>query len=250
MKIRRPSLSYGVAFFARRGRREIGLVAGLFIVAALILGFGLLADAVVEGGTAAFDRAILLAFRTPGDSADPIGPPWLEEAARDVTALGSIPFLGLLLVAVVCYLLLVGKRGLALLMGASVLGGEAIDTILKIGFRRPRPELVAHAARVFTASFPSGHAVLSAVTFLTIGALLTRGHADRRVKVYFIALAVLLTVTVGLSRVYLGVHYPTDVLAGWCLGAAWATLCWVAALWLQTRGQVEPATSGREGGDA
>jgi undecaprenyl-diphosphatase len=249
MQSQRPSLSHWFAFFARRGRREIGLIAGLFVAAALILGFGLLADAVVEGGTAAFDRAILLAFRTPGDTADPIGPPWLEEAARDVTAFGSIPFLGFLLVAAIGFLLLVGKRNLALLMSASVLGGEAIDTILKIGFRRPRPELVAHAARVFTASFPSGHAMLSAVTFLTIGALLTRVHADRRVKVYFMVLAVLLTVTVGLSRVYLGLHYPTDVLAGWCLGAAWATLCWVAALWLQARGQVESEAGAGESDD-
>jgi undecaprenyl-diphosphatase len=240
MRFHPPSLSGRFAFFARRGRREIGLIAGLFVVAALLLGFGLLADEVVEGGTAAFDRAILLAFRTPGDTADPIGPPWLEEAARDITALGSVPFLGFLLIATVLYLLLAGKRHLALLMGASVLGGEAIDTVLKIGFRRPRPELVAHAARVFTASFPSGHAMLSAVTFLTIGALLTRVHADRRVKIYFMTLAVLLTIAIGMSRVYLGVHYPTDVLAGWCLGAAWATLCWITALWLQARGQVEP----------
>ena len=131
----------------------------------------------------------------------------------------------------------------------SVLGGEIIGTVLKIGFHRPRPELVAHSARVFTASFPSAHAILSAVTFLTIGALLTRAHADRRVKIYFMALAVLLTVAVGLSRVYLGVHYPTDVLAGWCVGAAWAALCWVVALWLQVRGQVEPEAGAGDRGE-
>ena len=163
--------------------------------------------------------------------------------------MGSLSFLGFLVVAALGYLLLIRKRHLAILMAVSVLGGEIIGTVLKIGFHRPRPELVAHGARVFTASFPSGHAMLSAVTFLTIGALLTRVHADRRVKIYFMALAVLLTVAVGLSRVYLGVHYPTDVLAGWCLGAAWAALCWVAALWLQARGEVEPETDAGNRGE-
>ena len=246
----RSPMSQRFALFARLGRREIGLIAGLFVVATLILGFGLLAEEVIEGDTAAFDRAILLAFRTPGDTADPIGPAWLEEAGRDVTALGSVSFLGILVVAVLGYLLLVRKRNLAILTAVSVLGGEIIGTVLKIGFHRPRPELVAHSARVFTASFPSAHAILSAVTFLTIGALLTRAHADRRVKIYFMILAVLLTVAVGLSRVYLGVHYPTDVLAGWCVGAAWAALCWVAALWLQARGQVEPEAGAGDRGES
>ncbi len=240
MKFPLPSTPQRLAFLARLGRREIGLIGGLFVVAALVLGFALLAEEVTEGDTAAFDRSILLAFRTPGDPADPIGPPWLEEVGRDVTALGSFAFLGFLFLATVCYLLLIRKPHLAVLMSVSVLGGEILSNLLKIGFSRPRPELVAHAARVFSASFPSGHAMLSAVTFLTIGALLTRVHADRRLDFYFMTLAVLLTVAVGLSRVYLGVHYPTDVLAGWCVGAAWAALCWVVALWLQARGEVEP----------
>jgi undecaprenyl-diphosphatase len=125
-------------------------------------------------------------------------------------------------------------------MVVAVLGGEILSTILKMAFDRPRPD-IPHAARVFTASFPSGHAMLSAVTFLTLGALLTRVNADQRVKTYFMALAVFLTVIVGLSRIYLGVHYPTDVLAGWCVGAAWAILCWSGAYWLQQQGKVEPA---------
>jgi undecaprenyl-diphosphatase len=236
----RFSLSQRLSWAAQLGRREIGLIAALFVIAALVLGFGLLAEEVIEGDTAQFDRTLLLALRTPGNPADPIGPPWLEEFGRDVTALGSYAFLGFLLAATIGYLLLTRKRHLAMLMSASVIGGEIISTVLKAGFDRPRPELVAHAARVFSASFPSGHAMLSAVTFLTIGALLTRVHSDRRVKVYFMALAVLLTVAVGLSRVYLGVHYPTDVLAGWCIGAAWAAVCWTVALWLQSRGDIEP----------
>jgi undecaprenyl-diphosphatase len=217
-----------LAFLARLGRREIGLIAVLCIASGLVLGFGLLAEEVLEGDTEQFDRRILALFNAGGD---PLGPPWLEEVGRDVTALGSFVFLGLLSAAVVGYLLLIRKPALALLVIVAALGGTLLSTLLKLGFDRPRPDLEA-AARVFTASFPSGHATVSAVVFLTLGALLTRGGARRRVKSYFAGLAVLLTVMVGLSRVYLGVHYPSDVLAGWCLGAAWASLCWAGAVWL------------------
>jgi undecaprenyl-diphosphatase len=215
------------------------MLIGLMVVALLVLGFVGLADEVSEGDLAGFDSAITLALRTGGNLADPIGPPWVEEMGRDVTALGSFVFLGFLLVAVAGYLLLIRKRAAALLMTVSVLGGAAISTLLKIGFDRPRPE-IPHAARVFTASFPSGHATLSAVTFLTIGILLSRMSVDRRIKTYVLALAVFLTVAVGLSRVYLGLHYPSDVLAGWSIGSAWAILCWAAALRLQREGAVEP----------
>lgn len=219
-------------------RDEMWPVATLLLVGLLLLGFGLLAEEVLEGDTAAFDRSILLAMRSAGNPADLIGPPWLQEMARDVTSLGSLAFLGFVLIAGVGYLLLVSKTALAAFMGLAVLGGELLSTILKISFDRPRPD-IPHATRVFTASFPSGHAMLSAVTFLTVAALLTRVHADQRVKTYFLALAVFLTVAVGLSRVYLGVHYPTDVLAGWSVGSAWAILCWKISIWLEERHTVD-----------
>lgn len=215
-------------------RHEMWPVATLLLVGLLVLGSGLLAEEVLEGDTAAFDRSILLATRSASNPVDLLGPPWLQEMARDVTSLGSFAFLGFVLVAGVGYLLLVRKPALAAFMGLSVLGGELLSTILKLSFDRPRPD-IPHATRVFTASFPSGHAMLSAVTFLTVAALLTRVHADQRVKTYFLALAVFLTVAVGLSRVYLGVHYPTDVLAGWSVGSAWAILCWKISVWLEER---------------
>ena len=81
--------------------------------------------------------------------------------------------------------------------------------------------------------------MLSAVVYLTLGALLARTQTHRGIKVYFLAVAGLLTVIIGVSRVYLGVHWPTDVLAGWVGGAGWALLCWLVMLWLQRRGKVE-----------
>ena len=226
---------------AERWRNEAGVVAGLFAAGSLTLGFAMLAEEVIEGDTQRIDDAILALFR---GAAGPAGPPWLIEMARDVTALGSFAGLGLVLVASLGCLLLLGKRGHAVLMAAAVLGGVTLSTPLKMAFDRPRPDLEG-AAKVFTASFPSGHAMLSAVTFLTLGALLARASTDRRVRIYFMSLAVVLTVLVGLSRIYLGVHFPSDVLAGWCLGAAWALLCWTVALRLQRGGQVEsPASDG------
>ena len=222
-----------------RPRNELGWLLGIGVSVGLLLTFGLVAEEVLEGDTAAFDRRILLLFRDPANPAHPIGPAWLLEGMRDLTSLGSTLVLVIILTAVLGYLFLAGKRGALVLILGSVLGGQALSTLLKISFERPRPDLVANAPQVFTASFPSGHAMLSAITYLTLGALLMRLETRRGLKAYFLAFSLFLTVIVGVSRVYLGVHWPTDVLAGWCVGAAWAVLCWTAALWFQRRGKVE-----------
>jgi undecaprenyl-diphosphatase len=213
-------------------RREFGLILGFAIAAGLILGFGWLTEEVLEGDTAAFDRTVLTAMRSNGNLADPIGPDWLEEFARDVTALGSYAFLGFLSLGVIGYFLLIGRRAQAVLVAAAVIGGVLISNLLKVVFDRDRPDLPT-SVKVFTASFPSGHATLSAISFLTLGALLAQTSPDPRVKAYFAVLAIILTVAVGTSRVYLGVHYASDVLAGWCVGSAWALLCWMVASWLR-----------------
>jgi undecaprenyl-diphosphatase len=225
---------------AKPPQAETRLFASILMIAALLLAFGLLAEEVIEGDTLPFDRQLMLALREAGNPSVPIGPPWLPEAARDISALGSTIVLGILLLAVVGYLLLVRRRAAAWLMLGAVLSGVALNSLLKLGFARPRPDLVAPLVRVVTASFPSGHATLSAITYLTLGALLARTHSQISLRIYFMTLAALLTVLVGLSRIYLGVHYPTDVLAGWCIGTAWAMGCWVLMTWLQRRGQVEP----------
>jgi undecaprenyl-diphosphatase len=224
---------------AKIGGAKLGLIAVIIVSAALTLTFGFVAEEVMEGDTHKLDMAVLMAFRTAADPAELVGPAWFEEMVRDVTALGSYAFIIIVVLSALGYLLIVRQYAFSVLMVAAVAGGMLLSNALKHGFDRPRPDL-EHAAQVFSPSFPSGHATLSAVTFLTLGGLLTRANLDWRVKAYFLAVAIVLTILVGLSRVYLGVHFPSDVLAGWCLGTAWALLCWAAAFWLQSRGQVEP----------
>jgi undecaprenyl-diphosphatase len=176
-------------------------------------------------------------FRDPAALSVPLGPHWLVEAARDITALGSFSVLGILVAGIVLHLVLTGVWRTGLLVLASVIGGTIISTVLKDLFDRPRPDLTG-AVEVFTASFPSGHATISAVTYLTIGVLLAERETRWQPRVLYVAGAIFLTGIVGFSRIYLGVHYPTDVIAGWSLGTAWALLCLVAASLLRSSGRI------------
>jgi undecaprenyl-diphosphatase len=220
------------------------VLLALAIVVASVWLFADLADEVLEGDTSRFDERVLLMMRQADDPATPIGPSWLAEVGRDITALGGTAVLVLVIVAVCGFLWLTDKHGAMWLVLASTIGGLLLSSMLKYFFARPRPDVVPHLADVHTASFPSGHSMRSAVVYLTLGALLARLVARPLVKLYFLAVACLLSGLVGASRVYLGVHFPTDVLAGWLAGLVWATLCWLVARWLQKRGQVESGDNG------
>lgn len=198
-----------------------------------------LAAAVMHGTTHDLDSWLVQAMRTPGNPADPIGPRWLEEACRDLTALGGYTVLILLMGTVTAYLLILKKRHAVWLLLGATLGGLVLMNLLKSLINRPRPQLVPHLSYTDSPSFPSGHAMLSAVVYLTLGALLTRLLEKRRHKTFVLSVALLLTFLIGVSRVYLGVHYPTDVLAGWAAGLAWAVACWLLTRFLQRRGAVE-----------
>src|SRR5262245_10313018 len=202
------------------------LLAGM-VVAGGLWGFVELLEVARDATPHAFDTRILLALRVPGNPNDPVGPPWLEEVMRDLTSLGSAGVLVFIVLSVFFYLLIAGKTATALFVVASVAGGQLLSSLLKLGVDRPRPDLVSHLAEVYTLSFPSGHAMLSAVTYLTLGSLLAHVQEGRVLKIYVLAVAVVATLLVGVSRVYLGVHWPSDVLAGWCAGSAWAMLCWL-----------------------
>lgn len=219
--------------------REFVVLAGLFGLLGSCLVFVLIAGVVVDGGTREFDRALLLSLRNPLDVSDPLGPRWVEEMFRDITALGSTIVLTMVTLAVAGYFLLDGRRGVAMIVLLATLGAFGVGNALKHTFDRERPDLVPHGSTVYTSSFPSSHSMVSASTFLTLGALLARVQRRRRIKTFVLGVAITATVLVGVSRVYLGVHWPTDVLAGWTAGAGWALMCWLLARWLQRRGNVE-----------
>jgi undecaprenyl-diphosphatase len=225
------------------GRRELVAVLSCLVVILCTWGFLELADAVVEGESRALDERIILLLRQPNESSSPIGPPWIVELARDFTALGSSGVVTLVTLAVVGFLALDRRYGMMWLVLIATAGGAGLSFALKSFYDRPRPDLVPALAQTFTASFPSGHSMLSAVVYLTLGALLAFGLTRRRLKLYVLAVAVLVTILVGFTRVYLGVHYPSDVLAGWAAGFAWAAFCLVVAQLLQRRGVVEETQS-------
>jgi undecaprenyl-diphosphatase len=226
--------------------KDLVLLLLSFLCVVRVWLFIALAGEVREGETDAMDKAILKAFRDPSDLSNPIGSRRVEEAVRDVTALGSMTVLGLFSATVLGFLLFTRRFHASLLLGAALGGGILLNWSLKNFFNRARPEYVTPLHYVDSNSFPSGHSLLAAVVYLTLGALVARLLTTRRQKLYVMAVAVFLTFIVGVSRVYLGVHYPSDVLAGWTVGLIWSILCWLIARQLQRRGKVEgPASSGR-----
>jgi len=214
------------------------------IAAAAVLIFLVLGSEVRENEVFAIDRWLIQALRSPNDPAVPLGPIWLRRALTDVTVLGGSPVLTLLTIIAAGYLLAARKAATAAFLVGAISTGAIASTLLKLVFARTRPDLVTHLVATYSSSFPSGHAMNSAVTYLTLGALLARAESDRAVRIYLMSVALFLTLIVGFSRVYLGVHWPSDVLAGWCVGAAWAILCsWIARM-LQRRRTIEPEEAG------
>ncbi len=217
-----------LSFLLWSWERRLPLV--LALLATIVLGgFFEFASEIREKETERFDEAILLAMRVPGDTSDPIGPPEVEEIARDLTALGGFAILTIVTLTAFGMALFSGKIRLAWWGLGSVLTGATLASLLKQGYNRPRPELVEHGTLVSNASFPSGHSMMSAVVYLTLGILIARTQVQNRVRVFVIFVSAMLTFVVGLSRIYLGVHWPTDVVGGWMLGAAWALLFWLIA---------------------
>ena len=214
------------AFFRYAESRLLVVLAALAFGALAFLKF---ASEVSEGDTLAFDRAILLSLRTPDQLAMPVGPSWLHQSMLQITALGGGAVLTLVTAGVAGYLLVTKRTSTALFVVVAVSGGAILGSILKSVFDRPRPSVVPHLIDVNSLSFPSGHAMNSAVAYLTLAALLAQSEPSGRVRIYLVSLAATVSVLVGISRVYLGVHWPTDVIAGWCVGATWAALCSMVA---------------------
>lgn len=227
------------SYLVKAGRPERTVFIGLGLSALALFVFVDLAGDMLEGESRRFDEWVLFVFRSASDKTISVGPSWLNEMMRDVTALGSTIVMLMVTLAVIAFLRLTEKRRAALWVFAAVMGGAVISTALKYAFNRPRPDIMLDTA-IYSASFPSGHAMMSAVVYLTLGALIARTQQDRLLRVYIIVFSVFLALIIGISRIYLGVHWPTDVLAGWALGAGWAMVCWTAMIWLQRGGIVEP----------
>jgi len=217
---------------------ESSALTALTAIIGTIWVFFELADEVIEGETHAVDRAVLMIFRVPDELANPIGPVWIEELARDFTALGGIGVLTLLTIATTGFLYLQGKPRVAALVVAAVSSGLLASMLFKFGIDRPRPDLISRQVDFYTSSFPSGHSTMAAVTYLTIATRLALIQTRRMVRFYLFGVALLIVALVGISRVYLGVHWPSDVIGGWTLGTAWALLFWLIGHLLSRQGKL------------
>lgn len=208
----------------RRSRAEATALAAtagcLFVFFSLTL---LIETQVVQKA----DEAVVLAARVPGNTATPVGPVWLAELARDVTSLGGYIVLTLITVLVWLFLRLERTKATATRFVITVAGGYLLNVLLKTAIARPRPSVAPFLTQVYSPSFPSGHTMMSTVVFLTLGLMVSEMATRRAVQVLVISAPFAVAVAVSLTRVYLGVHFPTDVVAGLCCGVAWTLGCWL-----------------------
>ncbi|HTN14251.1 MAG TPA: phosphatase PAP2 family protein [Sphingomonadaceae bacterium] len=214
--------------------------APIFIAATLLLAsFTALAHEIFEGEQLGFDRTIITALRSGPDHAVPIGPHWFNNAMVDMTALGGVTVLTLAVILATALLLLHRRWGMAAFLVSATVSGAFAGTALKHLFARPRPDVVHHLVEVSSLSFPSGHAMNSAIVFLTLGAIVSRTYPERSTRMFIMFCALGLTLIIGFSRIYLGVHWPSDVLAGWSIGGAWALLMGLVASRMQEFRRIE-----------
>jgi len=217
--------------------REIKILVNLFILVTALLAFIYVAKEVSSGDTQKFDEWVLSNLRDGEATRLPIWPTWFTAIMTDITALGGATVIFLITSAVFFYLLIQKQYEFMLLILIATIGGALLSFGLKELFARERPPLIFHLLTVKSMSFPSGHAMMSSVVYLTQGALLAKVQSNKNLRAYILLIAIILVFLIGISRIYLGVHYPTDVLAGWSVGLAWASFCWLAAKYLQRRNE-------------
>lgn len=215
------------------------------IIAAFLLLFVELSEEVLEGETLGVDNFLLTAFRDPARTDQLIGPGWMLTTVQDISSLGGVSVIVLLSTLVGLFFLFRKQWHLLVFYISSVTGGTLAMVLLKSLFNRPRPSIVPHLSHVSLESYPSGHSMVSAIVYLTLGAILARSTKSLAMRMYYLGSACLLTLIIGVSRIMLGVHYPSDVLAGWCAGIVWAGSSYLIAQTLQRKGVIEnPGTKG------
>lgn len=194
------------------------LVGGFAVSIVGTLVFAELAEHVTSGSTQGFDESALVwlaAHRSP----------LADSVMLELTALGTASVVLMVASVAAIFLALNRHKYSALLLGAATAGGLALNMVLKIGFHRPRPEVVVWGTQVFSSSFPSGHAMSAAIVYSTVAYLAARLQKNIWSKILTMLAATILVVLICISRLYLGVHYPSDVAAGVFIGLAWAGFC-------------------------
>ncbi|MFN7129041.1 MAG: phosphatase PAP2 family protein [Brevundimonas sp.] len=211
-------------------RTEIAALTALFVAALGVMTFIEIADDMTEADGQAFDQQVLALLRPYADDPGrPWGPWWLKEAAADITSLGGISVLGLFALIVIVFLLSQRKWLSSLLLALGLVGGVMLSEGLKAVFERERPPQLMQAVETINASFPSGHALLATVFYLSVAVMLTRAFPRQRFKIFVLGVGMVMALLVGLTRIYLGAHWATDVFAGWAVGSAWAMVLWLVA---------------------
>lgn len=201
-------------------------------------GFAALAGEMRESETARWDMAALH-LAQQWRAAHPMG----LAVMRELSSLGSTPVMTLFTVLAAGYLCTVGRPARAVAVSLAMISAALAVTALKMGFGRARPDPIFAALVQDGLSFPSGHTSMSAVFYLTAGVLLAQRQEGLRVRAFLIGIAAFMTVLIGVTRVMLGVHWASDVLAGWAFGAGWA------ALWFWIASHLRDARAARAGRD-
>ena len=212
---------------ATLARTEFAALGAFAVITFGVLSFIEIADDMTEADGQAFDQMVLHWMQPV--AGEPRGPWWLHEAAADITSLGGIAVLGLFAIVAVGILLILRKWLSGVLLVVGLAGGVALSEGLKAVFERERPPADFQAVETLNASFPSGHALLSTVFYLSVAVMMTRAFPKRRLKIYVLGVGMVFALLVGLTRVYLGAHWASDVMAGWCVGAAWAMALWLVS---------------------
>ncbi|HEX8693987.1 MAG TPA: phosphatase PAP2 family protein [Longimicrobium sp.] len=203
-------------FYAAIG---VFLIAAVVVILIAVFGFAELAMNVAEGETQAFDDSVLLWL-------DRHASPMLTGIALDVTALGAGTVVWTVVVIASFFLWHTRHRFSAVLLWVAMVGSALISSSLKAFFDRPRPDLFPwRAPYAGESSFPSGHSMTAMVAYFTLAYLIARLEPTRALKRFTFFVATVIILGVGLSRMYLGVHYPTDVIGGFFTGLAWASFC-------------------------